>query len=642
MRVLSVSPLCAGSVVWQPRRGAFALTVVAKATFRLLPGKSVLVEDQEFVNEEDNHWNDDPARSLYAPNDLSPRKARADVILVGHAFAPGGDPVRVLRARLGVGAVDKEIEIFGERALAPDGRLVEGAPFAKMQLRYERAAAHDIDNPVGIRTGPGARPADGGKLVLPNLVPPRAPAPTLDAAVDPVGFGPIAPGWPARRKLLGAHEALVADGGWRKAPLPEDLDLGYFNVAPRDQQLDHPILPDVRIALLNLHPEHARLVTRLPGLRPRAVALRPAGAPTDVAMKADTLWIDTDRAICTLTWRGEIAMESRRDPGRVLIAMEQGTQRLDVEEIEALAPPDEPEPPPSIPTEPLPAAQPPQPSRPSHPSRPSRPNTLPLVGGPTADALPFQARAMGAPSPAETRARAPAAKRAGPDLTRTRNEEDTPAPRDAAPPWLAAAASAAPSRPIDATELLWLDPASVDAIRETWRALLGDAGGEARDDVLRVLGAGQPLDAAGLEDALEAGVGPGGRFRAPLALLRGVLRLPFDADVARQAREALAGANGSQLEADIERHLLRRRCYQRRTVLGEEQIRTLLALTGAEAAVPAYLPVAAAKVLPMLAAMKARVIAEVRPQQDRYEDHPVALRVVALGWEISVGRRGAG
>lgn len=173
MQVLSVSPLRAGSVIWQPRRGVLALTVVAKATFSLLPGEAVLAEDQEFPNEEPNHWNDDPARSVYAPSNIVPGKARADVMLVGHAFAPGGEPVQSLRARLDVGALGKEIEVFGERGLAPGGRVVEGPPFSKMQLRYERAAGgDDTDNPVGMRTGPRARADETGLVPLPNLMPP--------------------------------------------------------------------------------------------------------------------------------------------------------------------------------------------------------------------------------------------------------------------------------------------------------------------------------------------------------------------------------------------------------------------------------------------------------------------------------------
>jgi hypothetical protein len=113
-------------------------------------------------------------------------------------------------------------------------------------------------------------------------------------------------------------------------------------------------------------------------------------------------------------------------------------------------------------------------------------------------------------------------------------------------------------------------------------------------------------------------------------LLRGVLRFAFDAAPTHRGEEA-----------ETELSLLRRRRYQRRTLLGEDQIRALFTPAGAEGPVPAYLPAATAKVLPMFASMNARIIAEARPQQDRYEDHPVALRVVALGWEISVGRRGA-
>src|SRR5689334_17838914 len=100
MDVVSVSLLRVASVVWQPRRGAWALTVVCKATYTLVPVESKLAQEQEYPNEDDNHWNDDPARSLYSPSDLAPFKPRADVMLVGHAFAPRKEPVRSLVARL--------------------------------------------------------------------------------------------------------------------------------------------------------------------------------------------------------------------------------------------------------------------------------------------------------------------------------------------------------------------------------------------------------------------------------------------------------------------------------------------------------------------------------------------------------------
>ncbi|HVY48110.1 MAG TPA: DUF2169 domain-containing protein, partial [Minicystis sp.] len=151
--VRSLCPLRATGLHWQAQHGGWVLTIVAKGTFDLAPGESRLSDRQEDVGEEDNHWNDDPQRSVYAPSDLAPFKPRADVVLVGHAFSPRGEPVRSLVARVVVGELDKSIEVVGERLWTVDGELREGARFAKMPLRYERAAGGPESwNPVGMRT----------------------------------------------------------------------------------------------------------------------------------------------------------------------------------------------------------------------------------------------------------------------------------------------------------------------------------------------------------------------------------------------------------------------------------------------------------------------------------------------------------
>lgn len=49
-------------------------------------------------------------------SDLAPFKRRADVLVVGHAFAPERRPVGSLVARVVVGEVDKAIAVFGDRA----------------------------------------------------------------------------------------------------------------------------------------------------------------------------------------------------------------------------------------------------------------------------------------------------------------------------------------------------------------------------------------------------------------------------------------------------------------------------------------------------------------------------------------------
>ncbi|MFS8071843.1 MAG: DUF2169 domain-containing protein, partial [Byssovorax sp.] len=82
---------------------------------------------------------------------------------------------------------------------------------------------------------------------------------------------------------------------------------------------------DERLLLENLHVEHPRLLTRLPGIRPFAFLDR-LGAPQRFAFDADTLWIDTARAICSLTFRVAIPLRSAEEQGAVLVTLAQAGQ----------------------------------------------------------------------------------------------------------------------------------------------------------------------------------------------------------------------------------------------------------------------------------------------------------------------------
>jgi hypothetical protein len=290
MELVSVSPLRVSSLLWQKGPSAWVLTLVCKATYDLLPGEARLADDQESPNESDDHWNDDVSRSVRSPSDLAPLKLRADVVLVGSAFAPGGVPARSLVARLAVGKIDKSIECWADRVVAHDGTLQEGAGFTRMPLVWERAAGGPgTINPVGVRRDS----RDGyGRLTLPNLQPIGTRVSASDTKVDPIGFGPIAPSWLFRAEKLGRHA-----GAWSLAdlvgrPMPSDIDLGYFNVAPPDQQ-PAILRENERFALENLHREHPRFVTQLPGIRPCAFVEGRTGAPFRLPLHADTLWIDT-------------------------------------------------------------------------------------------------------------------------------------------------------------------------------------------------------------------------------------------------------------------------------------------------------------------------------------------------------------
>jgi hypothetical protein len=372
MDVVSQSPLPVAAQLWQSRPGSWVITFVAKATFDLQPGKAQLAADQEPIHVQDCHWDDDPTRSVYAPSDLAPSKLRADVLLVGSAYAPKGQSVRSLFARLLVGELDKSIEVHLDRTFASDGSLLEGSRFTRMPLGYERAAGGpDTTNPIGVR--PDAR--DGlGRIMLPNLQQPGVAIHGPGMAILPVGFGPIAESWPGRSIRLGRHVSMWSSHSLAGTPLPDDLDRAFFNAAPPDQQLAE-IAEDARIVMENLHPEWPRLVTNLPGLRPRAV-LEGRGGNHLLKMHADTLWIDSDRAIACLTFRSHRALERFDEAGRIVISLEE-TAAASI--------------PPPLPTLPnIPAASPPTKKKKSTTLIPNSPEERKIKEGlRQAGALPF-------------------------------------------------------------------------------------------------------------------------------------------------------------------------------------------------------------------------------------------------------------
>jgi hypothetical protein len=306
---------------------------VVKATFDLVPGKAVLSSAQEAINALDSYWNDDDTRSVSAPSDLAPFKPRADVILVGEAFTPSGNPVRSVVARLMVGSIEKAVEIHSDRFYNSDGELGEGDPFTRMSLRYERAAGGmHTTNPVGI-DHEGERDRFG-RRAIPNMVKPGT-VPDPKTAIEPIGLGPIAAKWSTRRVLLGRHAHDWSDTDWTSSPLPTDIDGAYFQSAPIDQRLDE-LHDNERIVLENLHPDDARIVCHLPGLHPVAYVESESGV-RELSLRADTLWIDTSRTIVTVTWRSRVDLTRPDEQGTVYVTMAETGERVSWSDVQKLA-----------------------------------------------------------------------------------------------------------------------------------------------------------------------------------------------------------------------------------------------------------------------------------------------------------------
>lgn len=327
MRTRSLGPLPVSTLIWQPRAGTFALTVVCKGVFVLQSGVSPLADEQAAPFGADVYWEDDPRRSLRVPNDLVPFKRYAEVFFTGHAYAAHGQPTTSLVASVSLGEWRKAIEVHGDRYWASDGRLSATAPFVAMPLRWERASGGPGTwNPVGLVPN---GPVDAhGLLRVPNFLPVGLSLRSIEDPIPPIGFGPLAPVWPERLTKLRQYARLWRHEGWMHEPLPDDIDAAYFNAASPDQLLTQLPLGE-RLVLEFLHPEVPKLATTLETVNVRAMVQRESAAGQDVRLRCDTMWIDTDSATCTLVWRGVVPLQHPGERGTITIVSTQPQKEED-------------------------------------------------------------------------------------------------------------------------------------------------------------------------------------------------------------------------------------------------------------------------------------------------------------------------
>jgi hypothetical protein len=314
VEALAHGPFAVGAMVFRDTQGRLIGTIVAKASYALAVGVCPLLDTPMDVQERDGHWDDDPTKSVHVPSDLVPFKRAPEVVVMGSAFAPDGRPVPSVMTRVVVGSVDKTVEAWGPRFFRLDGSLEDPQRQRRFSLRYEHAAGGpDTDNPAGI----DVTRADGwGRHRLPELLPPTWTPETPGQHAPTSSFGPIAAHWPARSRDLAE-----ADRAWLEhivaRPLPPGFPSSFFQAAPRDQWLVRPLAPNERLVLENLHASHARLTTSLPGIEPYAAVLGGKGDP--IRMLGDLLFVDTDRAICTLTFRAHVPLDEGAGAIRVLV-----------------------------------------------------------------------------------------------------------------------------------------------------------------------------------------------------------------------------------------------------------------------------------------------------------------------------------
>lgn len=260
------TPFAAERAWVRDRNGAEVWLAVVRCAFDISPDGATRISGEQPPPVLAPEYVGDPAQSsLKFDSDLLRTKTATDIILSGHAYAPGGHPVQKLEAGFMVGPVRKVLRVTGDRhwRIGAAGMAMSGpVPFVKMPLVYERAyggadphAAHgqpawDMRNPVGCGYALVESHLEGAPA--PNIEYPEFLIGTWDDRPPPAGFGPVCSHWQPRSSYAGTY-----DDRWLKSRmplLPDDFDDRFFQCAPADQQAPSFLIGGEPVSLRNLSP----------------------------------------------------------------------------------------------------------------------------------------------------------------------------------------------------------------------------------------------------------------------------------------------------------------------------------------------------------------------------------------------------
>ncbi|RIK86324.1 MAG: hypothetical protein DCC67_02925 [Planctomycetota bacterium] len=305
MEVENFTPFMPAVFVSAKAGVGYVATVLLKAAFNMQHAAPLEPLEEPLLPSGDVYSGGEPgAGFLVYASDFAPYKARADVLLAATAYRPADRPRGAFSVAVQVGGLRKQLAVSGMQQLerrALSSVVVERDPLRAIPITYENALGGPDDpaNPVG--RGPKSD-------VLPNIAYFERRTTATGNQPAPAGLGPIAPEWEPRRSFIGTFGADYLQKHW--PGFPGDFNERFFNAAPLDQQIDGYLQGDEHIVLENLHPQHPIYVTRLPAWRAVCLREQEGDACELIPLAIDTLWIDCDRELLVLVWRGRMPVQT--------------------------------------------------------------------------------------------------------------------------------------------------------------------------------------------------------------------------------------------------------------------------------------------------------------------------------------------
>jgi hypothetical protein len=338
-------------VVGKNDRAQHIFAVVVKRSYQIRQGMAAIrCEIDQELRKIDNYYDDgDPEwATVQYESELAPYKPAVDVVVIGKAYSPKGEPTHEMTASVRVGDKEKQIVVFGDRECHfrenASPIISDPIPFTEMEIRYERAYGGRDERSIAEIPFIYPRNHMGTGVALRNCreVIQGLPLPNLEHPGDlliperiiigepeywphqplPQGFGWFQKTWYPRCAYAGVYPAFV------------DVDTitveEYMGLLPRNHvalakqfrlpsfdarfnngaslgMLFSDLKGDEKVCLGGMSPEGTREFT-LPGETPE-IMLDIGTGEQQLQARLDTVSIRPDDSELDLIWRGYLVYE---------------------------------------------------------------------------------------------------------------------------------------------------------------------------------------------------------------------------------------------------------------------------------------------------------------------------------------------
>lgn len=354
MEFINITPLAGMGFTKLGPLGRRWHVVVVRGSFRLgeHEGELRLLDGEHALSLEDTYHGDDPLTSaLRHETDLVWTKPACDLIIAGHAHAPGGRPQTRWDCAVRLDQRTHKLSLTGPRHWHKrwsGWQLSQPEATARVPLDYALAFGGDPTlgrkerpgpwphNPVGVGWYRSSALAADRHYPAPQFEVLGQPYRAFDRRYPVCGFSPLSRWWPQRCRHAGTF-----DKAWERRGelwLPDDFNTHFYNGAPSPLQMPHP-QPGARLAMIGIWPTtraDGLVAMRLPAGFPEAEIYRHDGPPIDRTLTLDTVLVEPDAHQIHLSWRLSVPVDLQ--PVLCCVRWPHWLQRFVRDEREAQAP----------------------------------------------------------------------------------------------------------------------------------------------------------------------------------------------------------------------------------------------------------------------------------------------------------------